>query len=133
MACTPRLDRLTRGQQERPYDAISGAEAAEIIGVTELSVAGLVMKGIVPKAVKGAKRGLSRREVEAVSLMRFKPGHLCWVTTAEAAGILGVSQPRVRQLAVRGFLPVVDHEGRRFFRRAQLEVLANARRARRRE
>ena len=44
--------------------------------------------------------------------------------------MLGVTAKRVHQLTVKGFLPFVDHAGRRFFRRPQIEVVANARKAR---
>ena len=51
--------------------------------------------------------------------------------TAGVAEILGVTPNRVRQLVDRGFLPAVRHEGRWYFRRHQVEVIANAREARR--
>ena len=51
--------------------------------------------------------------------------------TAGVAEILGVTPNRVRQLVDRGFLPAVRHDGRWFFRRHQVEVIANARELRR--
>ena len=44
--------------------------------------------------------------------------------------MLGVTPNRVRQLVQRGFIPVVEHDGRRYFRRRQIEVVANARESR---
>jgi hypothetical protein len=42
-----------------------------------------------------------------------------------------VTSNRVRQLVDRGFLPVVQHQGRWYLRRHQVEVIANARESRR--
>ena len=53
-----------------------------------------------------------------------------WITSAEVAEILGVTQHRVRQLVARGLLPAVHHQGRWYFRHQQVEVVANAREAR---
>lgn len=51
-----------------------------------------------------------------------------WITSIEAAAILGVSPRRVRQLANKGYLPYEKASPRRFkFRKAQVEVIANAR------
>ena len=52
------------------------------------------------------------------------------MTTAEVAELLGVSKQRVGQLVRKGFLPGVEHKGRRLFRRHQVEVIGNARDAR---
>ena len=55
-----------------------------------------------------------------------------WVTCGQAAEILGVSIPRIKQLASEGRLPFVTHQdGTRLFRRAQLTTIANARETRR--
>jgi predicted site-specific integrase-resolvase len=54
-----------------------------------------------------------------------------WIGTRSAAQILGVSVRRVRQLAALGLLPAMhDTRGNLRFRRAQVEVIANARDAR---
>jgi excisionase family DNA binding protein len=53
-----------------------------------------------------------------------------WINAREVAAILRVSTTRVRELARRGKLPCVRHEGHYYFRRAQVEVIANAREAR---
>ena len=44
--------------------------------------------------------------------------------------MFGVSVTRLNQLARAGKLPAVQHNGSRFYRRHQLEVIANARDAR---
>ena len=54
-----------------------------------------------------------------------------WLNTTAAAEILGVSPRRVRQLVERGFLPAVRRGRRSYcYRRAQVEVIANARESR---
>jgi hypothetical protein len=50
------------------------------------------------------------------------------VSTAGAAQILGVGQNRVRQLVAGGLLPCLETPGGvKIYRRAQVEVIANAR------
>ncbi len=80
---------------------------------------------------KWAKAGLLRADVERRTLERWKPGDPTWMTTTEVAAVLGVTQPRVSQLARRGFLPYeATPAGRRVFRPAQVEVIARTRRER---
>jgi excisionase family DNA binding protein len=50
-----------------------------------------------------------------------------WITSRQAAAILGVSRERVAQLARRDLLPYVTAGRRRYFRRPQIEVVAHAR------
>ena len=115
-----------------PVLGLSAAEAAEILGVQRQYVYRLVHEGVLPKAVKHQRSGLDRETVERLALERLRPhgGHPYWLTASEAAEVLGVTPKRVHQLAERGRLPVVEHDGRRWFRRPQLEVVANARDAR---
>jgi hypothetical protein len=49
-----------------------------------------------------------------------------WITSREAAAILGVSRVRVSQLAHRDMLPYVTLDGRLYPRRPQIEVVAHA-------
>lgn len=115
-----------------PAPGLTAAEAAEIIGVTRQTVYKLVHSGALPKARKHQRSGLDREAVEQAGLARVpaRGGHPYFLTASEAAEVLGVTPKRVHQLAERGRLPVVEHDGRRLFRRPQLEVVANARRAR---
>lgn len=90
----------------------------------------LVAQGVIPKARKHARSGLDRDDVEQLAVARYRPGHPCWVNTVEAAEILDLSRQRVSQLASEIRLPFVEHDGRRLYRRCQVEVVANAREAR---
>jgi excisionase family DNA binding protein len=118
------------GDGGAPILGLSGAEAAQILGVnSEVYVHKLVWQGVIPKERKYVRGGLDREDVERVALERYKPGHPYWLSGVEAAQVLGLSRQRVQRLAVQGRLPFVEHKGRRFYRRHQLEVIANARRA----
>ncbi|MGZ5398660.1 MAG: hypothetical protein ACXWDM_01520 [Nocardioides sp.] len=70
-------------------------------------------------------------EIEARSLRRLKyhqTGHPYWANVAEVAYYLGVHQSRVRQLLDQDRMPYVSAQnGRRYVRRHQLKVVANAR------
>lgn len=116
------------------YDLAMGltaAQAAEILGTTPRYVDQLVHRGALTKPRARQRAGLDLVDVEQLALERWNgPGHPYWATSIEATEILGVSRSRVLQLADRGRVPAVRHNGRWFFRRAQLEVVANARDAR---
>lgn len=113
---------------------ITAAEAARILGCSRNHVYRLARQGRLPRAGKPNGWGQYDREVvEALSLVALPQlggGHDYWATTTEAAEILGVSVERVRQLATTGRVPAVRHGRRWVFRRDQLEVVANARDAR---
>jgi excisionase family DNA binding protein len=80
----------------------------------------------------GQGYGLDRSDVEQLALERYTPQPWTyWLTTRQAADVLGVTPVWVRQLVKRGFLPAVTHDGHRYFRRHQVEVIANARESRR--
>lgn len=76
---------------------------------------------------------LSREVVEAIALTRWtkrhhKPGGY-WATATEVAEILDVNRSRIGQLVAIGRLPELrTPTRRRLYRRAQIEVIANARR-----
>lgn len=112
---------------------LTAAEAAEILGVTRQSVYRLVHEGKLPKPDKYKNAGLRLDDVERASLERLRPraSHPYWVCVREAAELLGLSRTRIRQLADAGRVPGVLHDGRWWFRRPQIEVVANAREARR--
>jgi excisionase family DNA binding protein len=85
---------------------------------------------VLPKAVKRQRHGLDLTDVETLAPQRYTPGHPWFATNREAAQILGVSRSRVNQLVNAGRLPFVEYRGRRYFRRQQIQVIANARNAR---
>lgn len=112
-----------------PY-RLTHAQAAALLGVSMTTIGRLVASGELPHPPQ-VKAGILRADVERLSARRWHPGDPGWITTTEVAGVLGVSQPRVSQLARRGFLPF-EHgsDGRRLFRPAQVAVIARARRER---
>jgi hypothetical protein len=118
-------------------DGITFTEAAHILGVSVTSVHRLILAGELEHSQRYGKRQLSRREVEQLAVARYGRNHppgpdSYWVTRPEAACILDVNQARVWQLAERGFLPYeTAPDGTRLYRRAQLQVIANARASRR--
>ena len=73
---------------------------------------------------------MDRGDFERLGLERYKPGLPYWVTEREAARILGISRARVYQLRRADRLPAVEHHGRHYYRRAQMEVMGNARESR---
>jgi hypothetical protein len=104
-------------------DAITRAEAAALLGVGEAAVGRLRREGLLTKGL-GGRRLYSRSEVEAFIA---DP----WLNGVQAAEILGVSHVRVSQLATEEKIPVhVTVSGRPVYPMRQLEVVANARRAR---
>ena len=115
-----------------PIPGLTAKEAAVILDVTPRYVDRLVSDGKLPKAVRHAKAGLDRDVVEQVSLDRMRPGwpHGYWATSREAAEVLDLTRKQAGVLASLGQVPAVQHRGRWYFRRHQLEVVANARAAR---
>lgn len=113
---------------------LTAEEAARILGRSRNHVYRLARLGRLPRDGEPQKWAQYDREtVEALSLAalpQYGGGHPYWATTDEAATILGVSTTRVRQLVAAGRLPAVRHGRRWVFRRDQLEVVANARDAR---
>lgn len=120
----------------QPGELVTHAEAAAILGVHVITVTNMVRRGDLVPLLRAKARQLPRDQVEALAADRWS----CWrtrstyfITTEEAAELLGVSRTRVGQLTERGFLPVVETGRRapaRLYRRRQLEVIGNARRAR---
>lgn len=84
---------------QRPILGLSGAEAARVLGVHELTVARLVRQGVLHKRAQ----------------------------RQQFAEVLGLTSGRVTQLVHEGKLPAVRSGRRRFYRRHQVEVIANAR------
>ncbi len=109
-----------------PIAGLTAREAAEILGVAPATVNVMVSRGVIPKQVKHARAGLDRDVIERLALDRPRRSAY-WLTATEAAQILQVTPNRVHQLVQQGFLPVVVHNGRSWFRRPQLTVVAHAR------
>ena len=112
---------------------LTAAEAAEILGMNTQSVYRLIHEGKLPKQAKYKNAGLRLEDVELASLerLRTRQRHPYWAGLQEVADVLCLSRTRVRLLAALGRVPSVRHRGRWWFRRAQIEVVANARKARR--
>lgn len=123
-----------------PGSGVSIAEAAHILGCSLATVGRWVDEGLVGRDKSNAHRGLDRDEVERLAALRWRHHQgpeageeSYWITAPEAARILDVSRARVGQLVAKGKLPYLATAcGVRLFRRHQLEVIANARTARRR-
>lgn len=114
---------------------ITAEEAARILGCSRNHIYRLARQGRLPRNGEPQKWAQYDQEaVEALALAwlpRYRGGHGYWATRQEAADALGVSVGRVRRLVAAGRLPAVRHGRRWIFRRDQLEVVANARLARR--
>lgn len=118
---------------------VTQVEAAHILGCSVQKVRALTAAGDLTGGPRYQHRSLDRAQVEHLAVRRWKrrraavdDGMSYWVTTPQAAAILGVNRNRVGQLVERGFLPCMrTPSGRRLFRRGQVEVIANARRSRR--
>ena len=115
---------MGRGKNWDP-DWITRREAAEILGVSENTLDRLFRQGSLGRADRPTRR-ISRAEVEALAVESRE-----WINARQAAEILGVVKSRVGQLADAGLLPFeIGPNGRRRYRRTQIEVVANARRTR---
>lgn len=103
----------------RNPDAITLAEAAQLLGLSEIRVTRLRREGLLTKL--DGYPSYSRSDVEAFI---DNP----WINGRQAAVILGVSYSRVSQLAAAEKVPVhYTASGRRVYRLQQLEVVAHAR------
>jgi hypothetical protein len=119
---------------ERPVDGILQAKAARILACHRWTVAEYVKAGLLRSAGRNVPRGLSRADVEALACevylwwAHLEDEDSYWITAQSARRMLGVNHTRLNQLAVRGFVPFEMHlDGTRLYRRAQLQVVANAR------
>ena len=115
---------------------ITAAEAAEILGMQLQSVYDAASRGRLHRhASSHVRRAYDHTEIEALSLARIRrqhhEPHPYWATTEEAAAALGVSYSNVPLMMMAGRLPYeTAANGRRYLRRHQLEVIANARETR---
>lgn len=112
---------MTPRKPQNP-DAITLAEAAEVLGMPETTVTRLRREGLFVQL-----EGYPSYSHADVQEFLDNP----WLNGVQAAMILGVSHARVSQLAAAEKIPVhVTASGRRMYRQRQLEVVANARAAR---
>ena len=119
----------------RATDAITRDEAARILAVHVATVDRMIRRGVLTPASRFATAQLSRDQVEHLALTTRPVRQLVdgdyWVSRRGAATVLGVSERRVTQLVQADRLPYVVHrDGWRLHRRAQVEVVAKARRVR---
>jgi len=120
-------------------DPVTLEEAASVLGCTPSSVRRRVAEGRLSRRRKRYKhQALSRADVEALAVEVYRwRRHVgdtdsYWVTSGDAAAVLGVNRQRVQQLSAADRLPfVMHHDGTRLYRRHQLEVLAHNRGAER--
>ena len=105
-------------------EELSVFQAAHVIGCSPSDVNKLVDQPLIIE------------NVEAAALFHYPwKAHVhdpdsYWVTTAQAAQILAVNNARVKQLITAGRIPYETHRsGTYLMRRHQLEVVANARQA----
>jgi len=79
------------------------------------------------RAQQQAKRDKTVARAQAERLRGSPPdSEHVWLRAGEAAALLGVTPTRVHQRARRGRIPCVEHAGRRWFRRLDIEVIAAA-------
>lgn len=114
---------MSRARRWDP-DWITRAEAQAILDVGDAAFRALVERGRVTAADRPTRR-YSRTQIEALAAEAAD-----WIDTTQAADILGVNRSRVGQLVDAGLLPCERLGRRRVFRRTQVQVIANARRAR---
>jgi predicted XRE-type DNA-binding protein len=114
---------MTRPKPVDP-DAITLADAATLLGLSKERVSRLRREGLL--ATLEGYPSYSRDDVEQYLA---NP----WLTGIQAAAILQISHVRVSQLAAEDRIPVhFTSSGKRVYRRQQIEVVARARRSRRR-
>lgn len=119
------------GIEEPPIQQLTYAQAAEMLGVHEITVWRMVRRGDLTTKAKWAKTGLLRSDVERLSLERWRPGSRTWLTATQVAEQLELSPPRIYQLSNAGRLPYKwGPDGRRLFRPQQIAVIARARQVR---
>ncbi len=85
------------GVEELPTERLTYAQAAEMLGVHEITVLRMVRRGDLATKAKWAKTGLLRADVEQLSLQRWRPGKHTWLTTTQVGEQLGVSRSRICQ------------------------------------
>jgi hypothetical protein len=124
---------------------ITQAQAAELLGCHVSRVAKLVAKGelisrgrhgrasldrdqVLELRAKRERRAQAPRKPPRRRTGRFEPpdAEHDWLTSAQAAVLLGFSSVAVNKRCRRGRLPFVEKAGRRWFRRDNLELVKHA-------
>lgn len=122
-------------------DWITHREAAEILGCHVSLIPKMIRRGDL--ASRRERPSLRRADVEKLRERRVAPkpskpkrgapqppdSEHDWLLAPEAGALMGVSAEAVRVRARRGRLPSEVHDGRRWFRRDHLELVARARNA----
>lgn len=111
--------RIVTPRKPREPDAITLAEAASLLGLTEIRVTRLRREGLLNRLP--GYPSYSRSDVQ-----EFIDNP--WLNGRQAAIVLGVSHNRVSQLAADEKIPLHQTKsGKRVYRLLQLEVVARAR------
>ena len=123
---------------------ITQAQAAEILGCHVSLIAKLVARGELTSRGRTGKASLDRDQVlevlaereersRARTPRRRRKGRFVppdaehdWLTSVQAAEMLGVSVVAVNKRCRHGRLPFVEKVGRRWFRRDHLELVKHA-------
>jgi hypothetical protein len=102
---------------------LSLGEAAHILGVLPWQAERILGAG--PYTLEG---------VDLAAMEHYQPlahredGYSYWLTSGQAAKVMGISVARLHQLAAADLVPYLVHRsGVRLMRRHQVEVIANAR------
>jgi excisionase family DNA binding protein len=116
-----------------PATHVSLDQAAHMLAISKRTLVELMDNGELPTVRDPGRQGrLLRADVETYAAAHFMPRRYrrpdsYFGTSAGAAELLGISKPRVIQLADGGFLPyLVACNGWRLYRRQQIEVIANS-------
>lgn len=118
-----------------PWDEITYAEARAIVNREASWLRQRAASGKLSRVGRTSDVRLSRLEVEALALARWKANRHqqggYWCTVTEAAAILRCTHGLIYKLVKKDKLPALPTgSGHRLFRRTQVEVIANARRVR---
>lgn len=96
-------------------DPVTFDEAARILGCARSTVQVMIADGRLTASGPYERGRLSRADVEALALAVYDwrqhvddPGAY-WLTSHQAADLLGVSRQRLGQLGDKGFVPYVRH------------------------
>lgn len=129
-------------------DWITAREAAEILGVHKATIPKMRRRGDLTTRPDGERPAFHRQQVIALRDRRAQPrpeqpsslpgpphepwvagppdDAYVWLTSDQAAALMGVTRNAVNDRAKRGRLPSEMHDGRRWFRRDHLELVRRA-------